>query len=353
MSKNRLAIQIDNYFIGKGLPCFVVAEAGVNHNGSLETAKRLVDTAISAGADAVKFQTFKTNRLVTHDAPKASYQLKTTDRNESQHEMLGCLELSFEAHSMLFDYCTKQGILFMSTPFDEESANFLAELGVSVFKISSGDLTNLPFLFHVACKDKPMILSTGMANLGEIEAALNTIYETGNRNVAILQCVSNYPSDPKDANLRAMRTMAMAFGIPVGYSDHTQGIEVAIAAAALGACVIEKHFTLDRRMPGPDHQASVEPDELNALVKGIRTVESALGHGRKEPTESEESTAAVARKSLVAARIIPAGTELTGELVAVKRPGTGLPPSMRPYLIGRTTRHTVTAGSLFSLEMLE
>ena len=338
--------------IGTDQPCFIIAEAGVNHNGRLDLARRLVEVAGRAGADAVKFQTFRAERLVTADAPKAEYQRRATDAEESQYDMLRRLELSTEAHQELIDYCREQGILFMSTPFDEESADALEALGVPGFKIASGEITNLPLLAHVARKKRPMIVSTGMACLGEVEAADGAISATGNRRFALLHCVSDYPALPGDANLRAMHTLQAAFGVPVGYSDHTEGAAVALAAAALGACIIEKHFTLDRSLPGPDHRASVEPEELSRLVQGIRTVEAALGHGRKEPARAEAATAAAARKSLVASRDIPAGTVLTDDLIAVKRPGTGLPPSMRPHLVGRTVRVPIPGGSLLMLEML-
>jgi len=345
-------IDIAGRQVGPSQPCFIVAEAGVNHNGSLGLAQQLVDAAVQAGADAVKFQTFKAEKVVSPPAPKAAYQLQTTDTNESQLDMIKRLELSFDAFRELYAYCQDKGILFMSTPFDKESADFLAELGVAIFKFPSGELTNLPFLAHVARKGKPMIVSTGMSYLGEVEAAVRTIEEAGNQEFVLLHCVSNYPADPADVNLRAMNTLATAFGMPVGYSDHTLGIELAIAAVALGACVIEKHFTLDRNLPGPDHRASLEPDELRALVHGIRIVEAALGHGRKEPVASEANTAAVARRSLVAARDIEPGAVLTEELIALRRPGTGLPPMLRPYLIGRTVKVPVPAGTLFTLEML-
>jgi N,N'-diacetyllegionaminate synthase len=333
-------------------PCFIIAEAGVNHNGSLETARRLIDAAVQAGADAVKFQTFKADRLVTSEAPKAKYQIHTTDATESQYEMLHRLELSFEAHCELMAYCQEKDILFLSSPFDEESADLLMKLEVAAFKIPSGELTNLPFLDYVARKGKPMIVSTGMAYLGEVEAAVHTIEKAGNQDLVLLHCVSNYPAEPADVNLRAMLTMATAFGVPIGYSDHTLGTEVALAAVAMGACVIEKHFTLDRNLPGPDHRSSLEPIELAAMVQGIRKVESALGHGRKEPVPNEAETTAVARKSLVAARDIAAGTKMTEELMAIKRPGTGMPPFMRPYLVGRTARTDIPAGTLLTLEML-
>ena len=346
------AIEILGREIGPGQPCFIIAEAGVNHNGSLEMARQLVDAAARAGADAVKFQTFKAEKVIAPQAPKAAYQLQTTGTGESQLDMVKRLELSFDAFRELYVYCQDKGIRFMSTPFHEESVDFLDELNVAVFKVPSGEITNLPFLAHVARKGKPMIVSTGMSNLGEVEAAVRTIEETGNHDLVLLHCVSNYPADPADVNLRAMQTMAAAFGVPIGYSDHTLGIEVALAAVALGACVIEKHFTLDRSLPGPDHRASLVPNELFTLVRAIRTVEMALGHGRKEPAASEANTAAVTRRSLVAARDIRAGTTLTEELIAIKRPGTGLPPATRPYLIGRTARTTIPVGTLLTLEML-
>jgi sialic acid synthase SpsE len=262
------------------------------------------------------------------------------------------LELSFEAFRELYAYCQAKKILFLSTPFDEESADFLDELGVAAFKAPSGEITNLPFLAHVARKAKPMIVSTGMSYLGEVETAVRTIEQAGNSNIVLLHCTSNYPADSSDVNLRAMHTMAVAFGTPVGYSDHTLGTEVSLAAVALGACVIEKHFTLDRKLPGPDHRASVEPQELTALVQGIRIIEAALGNGRKEPAAGEVNTKAVARKSLVAARDIPAGATLTADLIAIKRPGTGLPPEMRASLIGRAARVAISADSLIALDML-
>lgn|SRR5574337_759063 len=348
----RSEIWIGDRTVGAGHRAFVVAEAGVNHNGSLDLARRLVDAAVKAGADAVKFQTFKAERLVAPGAPKAEYQERTTGTAESQLDMLRGLELSPEAHRDLMAYCRAQRILFMSTPFDEESADFLDDLGVIVFKIPSGEITNLSFLAHVARKGKPMIVSTGMAGLDEVEAAVHAIEEAGNRQLVLLHCVSSYPANPAEANLRAMDTMATAFRVPVGYSDHTPGIEVALAAVALGACVIEKHFTLDRGLPGPDHQASLEPDELTALVRGVRIVESALGHGRKEPTAGELDTARVARKSLVAAVDIRKGTVVRAEMIAVKRPGTGLPPAMRSQLVGRVAKRDIPAGTVLGLEML-
>lgn len=345
-------IEFANHAIGPTHPCFVIAEAGVNHNGDIHLAKQLVNVAADAGADAVKFQTFKAERVVSVNAPKAEYQLETTDTAESQLDMIRRLELSPDAHRELQAYCQERGILFMSTPFDKESVDLLDELGVPVFKIGSGEITNWPLLEYIAQKGKPIILSTGMSYLSEVDEAVRVIYETGNEELVLLHCVSNYPADPSDANLRAMQTMATAFQVPVGYSDHTPGIEVPLAAVALGACVIEKHFTLDKELPGPDHKASLEPEELVNMVRGIRIVELSLGHGRKVPADSESNTVAVARRSLVAAQDILAGTKLTEELIAIKRPGIGFPPAMHSYLIGRVVVDDVLADTVFSEEML-
>lgn len=346
-------VKICDRTIGPGHPCYIIAEAGVNHNGDLALAKELVGVAAKAGADAVKFQTFKADALVAVDAPKADYQKETTGPGESQLEMLKSLELSREAHSELVKQCSESGIIFMSTPFDYESADFLCELGVAAIKIPSGEVTNLPLLEHVARKGKPIILSTGMSDFEEVEAAVGIVRSAGCDELVLLHCVSNYPADPADANLRAMETMAKAFGVPVGYSDHTVGIEVALGAVALGACVIEKHFTLDKTMAGPDHRASLEPGELKALVKGIRKVEASLGDGRKVPTESEADTAAAARRSLVAACEIVSGTKLTEEMVEIKRPGTGLPPSMLTEVVGKVVSHDLRKGGLITMEVLK
>ena len=345
-------VEIAGRKIGHGFPCFIIAEAGVNHNGDLSLARQLVDLAAQSGADAVKFQTFKADKVIAAHAPKAHYQLQTTGADESQLEMVRKLELSFEAFRELYAYCQTKKILFLSTPFDDESTDFLDELGVTAFKVSSGEITNLPFLAHVARKAKPMLVSTGMSDLREVETAVRTIEQAGNSNLVLLHCTSNYPADSSDVNLRAMHTMAAAFERPVGYSDHTLGTEVSLAAVALGACVVEKHFTLDRNLSGPDHRASLEPLELQSLVRGIRIVEAALGHGRKEPAASEANTAAVARRSLVAGRDITSGTVLCAADVAVMRPGTGLAPAMLSQLLGRTARVNIPAGTLLSLEML-
>jgi len=346
-------VRIGDREVGASHPCFIIAEAGVNHNGDVELAKELVDIAVDAGADAVKFQTFKAERLVSALAPKADYQLRTTDAAESQMDMLRKLELSEAAHEELFAYCAERNILFLSSPFDEGSAKLLDDLGVPAFKIPSGEITNLPFLEHIARMGKPMIVSTGMSTLGEVETAVRTIRAADNNDLVLLHCVSDYPADPADVNLRAMSSMAAAFGTPVGYSDHTRGIEVALAAVAIGACVIEKHFTVSRNLIGPDHEASVEPDELKTLVGSIRTVESALGNGQKSPAPSEANTAEVVRKSLVAACDIPSGTTLTREMIAARRPGTGLPPDMIQFIVDSTTSQDIVEGAVFTWEMLE
>lgn len=330
-------VEIAGRKVGHGQPCFIVAEAGVNHNGSLDMARKLIDVAAQAGADAVKFQTFRAEKVISAFAPKATYQLETTDASESQLEMAKRLELSFAAFRELENYCHHQGILFMSTPFDEESADFLDDVGVPVFKIPSGEITNLPFLAYIARKGKPMIVSTGMSTLEEVKTAVRVIQETGNQDMVLLHCTSSYPADPAESNLRAMEVMRSALGLPVGYSDHTPGIEVALAAVALGACVIEKHFTLDRALPGPDHRASTDPQELSLLVRAIRRVERALGDGGKRPMPSEMNTRMVARRSIVAARAISAGTRLSESDLALKRPGTGLASEHLPNVIGRVT----------------
>jgi len=347
------SIQVGNKLIGPGQPVFVIAEAGVNHNGDLKMARALIDVAVEAGADAVKFQTFRADRLVTTDAPKAEYQLQSTNDAESQFEMLRGLELSGDAHRELQSYCHERGIIFLSTPFDEEAADLLDDLGVPAFKISSGDLTNSPLLEHVARKGKPVILSTGMSELSELIEAVSVLNAAGCENPVLLHCVSNYPAVPSEINLRAMQTMRSAFDVPVGFSDHTKEIDIALAAVALGACVLEKHFTLDRTLPGPDHRASLEPADLRALVRSIRRVESALGSGRKVPAPSEIETAKVARRSLVAARDIPAGATLEREMVTMRRPGTGMSPALLETLLGHRAVREIAAGTLLNEGMFD
>ncbi len=345
------AIDIAGRRIGPGEPCFVIAEAGVNHNGDLGRALQLVDVAADAGADSVKFQTFSTELLVTEDAPKATYQAEATGMHESQYDMLRNLELSHQAFREIQQYCRKKNILFLSTPFDERSAAFLDELGVPLYKVPSGEITNLPFLRKLCDYRRPLIVSTGTAYLSEVEQAVRVIDEAAVP-FALLHCVSAYPADPISVNLRAMATMSAAFRVPVGYSDHTLGLPVALAAVALGACIVEKHFTTDRTLPGPDHRASLEPDELREFVKGVRAVEQSLGNGRKEPAGIESDTARVSRKSLTARQSIPAGALITEDMIAVRRPGTGLPPSLREQVIQRTARVDIAAGTPLTWDLL-
>jgi|ERR1700674_225541 len=331
---------------------FIIAEAGVNHNGSLDMALRLVDAAKASGADAVKFQTFRADRLATRSAHKAPYQERTTANSESQFEMLQRLELDAAAHQYLIDHCRKIGIQFLSSPFDTQSADLLATMDVPLYKIPSGEITNLPFLQHLARKRRPVILSTGMSTLGEVEEAVYVLLTAGASQLTLLHCVTEYPAPYAEVNLRAMLTLKAAFGLPVGYSDHTPGIDIAIAAVALGAEIIEKHFTLDRSLPGPDHAASLEPDELRQMVVSIRHVEAALGTGIKAPAPCELPNLSVARKSVVAARSLPAGHQLaTGDL-DIKRPGNGLAPKLLPALIGRTLRAGLAKDEIISWDHL-
>ena len=308
---------------------FIIAEAGVNHNGSLDMALKMVGVAVAAGADAVKFQTFKAERIIAANAPKAGYQKETTGSDESQLEMVRKLELNEAAHERLFQYCKGRRIQVLSSPFDLDSIDLLDKFGLKIFKIPSGEITNLPYLRKIGGLKKKVILSTGMADLGEIEDALDVLMATGTawEDITILHCNTEYPTPFHDVNLRAMLTIKAAFpGIRVGYSDHTLGIEVPIAAVAMGATVIEKHFTLDKNMEGPDHRTSLEPDELKAMVCAIRNIEKAFGNGIKKPSPSELKNKSVARKSIVAARNIHKGETFTEENLAAKRPGTGISP---------------------------
>ena len=342
-------IDIGNYRVGLHQPVFIIAEAGVNHNGSLSLAKKMIDAAKSAGADAVKFQTFKTEELVTRNAPKAGYQKKTAP-GESQFEMLKRLELKESRFKELFAYCRKKGIMFLSTPFDFQSAEFLYKLGVEAFKIGSGDMTNTSLLLKVAGYKKPIILPTGMADLREISEAIQAIYSTGNKRLILLHCTSNYPTRHRDVNLKAMDTLRRCFSVPVGYSDHTIGIEVSIAAAARGACVIERHFTLDRDLPGPDHKASMEADEMKKMISSIRNMEKALGNGVKAPQRSEIEIKKVARKSIIAACRIPRGTKLTLDMLSIKRPGSGIEPGYLNRLVNKKTRVEIKKDQILTWE---
>lgn len=315
---------------------FIIAEAGVNHNGSLEIAKKLIDVASEAGANAVKFQTFKADKLVSKKAQKAEYQKETTDSAESQYDMIKKLELDERAHHELITYCKLKNILFLSTPFDHESIALLYRLEMPIFKIPSGEITNLPYLRLIGSLKKEVVLSTGMANLDEIKDALDVLIKAGTpkERITVLHATTEYPCPIEDVNLKAMQTIADAFSVHVGYSDHTQGIEVPIAAVALGASVIEKHFTLNRSMEGPDHKASLEPDELMAMVKAIRNIEQALGDGIKQPSKSEAKNMPIARKSIVASKKIQIGEVLSSDNIAIKRPGNGISPMRWDEVIG-------------------
>lgn len=346
-------VRVADRWIGEGEPTFIIAEAGVNHNGDISIAKKLIDAAVDAGADAVKFQIFKAENVVSKVAPKAGYQEESTDVAESQFEMLKRLELTEQDFAELKEYCEQRGILFMSTPHDYGSIDILDQLGVPVFKVGSGDLTNLPYLRHMARKRKPIILSTGMATLGEVEEAVETIWATGNRNLILLHCVSNYPARVADCNLRAMQTLEIAFKQPVGFSDHTLGIEISLAAVAMGAKVIEKHFTLDKEMSGPDHKASLEPNELRAMVQGIRKIEKAFGDGIKKPAESEADTRKVSRKSIVAKMNIVKGEVIKADHLIIKRPGTGIKPKYFDSVVGRKARQDIETDTLLSWEDIE
>lgn len=346
-------IKIGSRWIGEGYPVFIIAEAGVNHNGSLELAKKLVDIAAEARADAVKFQTFRTENMITTGAEKAKYQRESGVDGESQFDMLKKLELSAQEFRELSDYCHKKGIMFLSSPFDMEGVDLLAELDVPVFKIASGEITNFPLLRRISEKRKPIILSTGMSLLEEVSEAVELLKQSGARDIILLHCTSEYPVKFEDVNLMAMKTMKDAFGLPVGFSDHTPGIVAPIAAAALGACVVEKHFTIDKSLPGPDHKASLNPVELRQMVEGIRNVEKALGDGKKVPREGEKEIRKVARKSIVAARQMRKGERITEETLTVKRPGTGIEPKKMGLVVGKIARRNIEKDEIISLEMLE
>jgi N,N'-diacetyllegionaminate synthase len=329
----------------------IIAEAGVNHNGDMSLARQLIDVAAAAGADMVKFQTFSADRLVTTKAIKADYQMKSTKASESQHAMIRRLELTREMHEVLINHCKTHPIEFFSTGFDEKSVDLLHELGLQRFKIPSGEINNLPYLRHIGKYGFPIILSTGMATLGEIETALDLLERAGTSrdNITILHCNTEYPTPMADVNLRAMLSIRDAFGVAVGYSDHTAGIEVAIAAVALGASVIEKHFTLDRNLPGPDQKASLEPDELKAMITAIRNIEQAFGDGIKRPSPSESKNKAIARKSLVAACPIMAGDVFSESNLAVKRPGNGISPMHWDEIQGRRAQRNFSVDELIEL----
>ena len=328
---------------------FIIAEAGVNHNGNLEIAKRLVDEAVTAGVDAIKFQTFKTENIVCKNATKADYQKAATDANQSQFEMLKKLELTETMHENLIAYCKEKGILFLSTPFDLDSINYLVQIGIEIMKVPSGEITNYPYLRKIAQTGKKVILSTGMSDIEEVKAAIKVLKENGSKDISVLHCNTEYPTPFEDVNLKAMSTLQSELNVEIGYSDHTLGIEIPIAAVAMGAKIIEKHFTLDKSMEGPDHKASLEPHELREMVKAIRNVERALGTGVKMPTFSEKKNIAVARKSIVAKCKIEKGQIFTEENLTTKRPATGISPMKWNDIIGMTAKRSYDEDELIEL----
>jgi len=340
-------------------PVFIIAEAGVNHNGDLQMAKELIDIAADAGADAVKFQTYISEKVMTRYVGKARYQAANTGCEGTHLEMSKKLELSFDDFRQLKEYCDHVGIMFLSTPFDFSSVDFLEPL-VPAYKIPSGEITNLPLLEHVARKHKPIIMSTGMSDLMEVERAVKLIQSVQQSApskmfapLTLLHCTSNYPTAFRDANLKAIQTLRTHFNLPSGYSDHTVGIEAAIAAVALGATVIEKHFTLDRNLPGPDHKASIEPQELHNLIAAIRNIEAALGTGEKVMTSSESEIRAIARRSLIAACDLKAGTVLTANLLEIKRPGSGISPVDMDKVLGKRLKTDVREDEVITWDDLE
>ena len=330
---------------------FIIAEAGVNHNGSIDLAKKLIDVAVDAAADAVKFQTFNADRLVSKSVQKADYQKQTTSTDESQYDMIKKLELDEGAHRVLIGYCKDRDIMFLSTPFDHDSIDLLNSFQMPIFKIPSGEITNLPYLRYIGGLGKEVILSTGMAKLDEVLSALEVLIKAGTskEKITVLHATTEYPCPIGEVNLRAMQTIKAAFCVRVGYSDHTQGIEVPIAAVAMGACVIEKHFTLDRNMEGPDHKASLEPDELKAMVRSIRHIEQALGDGVKCPSESELKNISVVRKSILASRFIKIGETFSDNNLIVKRPGNGISPMRWDEIVGQKATRNFSEDELIEL----
>ncbi len=331
----------------------IIAEIGVNHNGQVSLAKDMILEAKSCGADCIKFQTFKASRVASNSAPKATYQLGTTDSTESQLAMLHKLELSEADYRELAAFCDKHDVVFLSTPYDVEDADFLDEIGVQAFKVASGQAIETRFLQHLARKGKPILLSTGMCTLAEVDEAVRTIRKEGNYDIVVLQCTTNYPSAIQDSNLLAMRTMAESLGVLVGYSDHTKSLTAAVAAVALGARVVERHFTLDKSLPGPDHSSSSEPHEFRMMVEMIRETELALGSPRKEPTLVEIENAKGMRRSLTARRDIRTGEKLDWDSLTLKRPGTGINGSSVNLVLGRSARRDIPADTILTLDMIE
>lgn len=346
------SFEINGHTVGPGHPCFVVAEPGANHNGKLDMALKLVDVAADAGADAIKFQTFRAEEHYVRDTPQFSY-LREIAPDKSTFELIKGLEIPREWHAILRQHAEKRGILFLSTPSDRSAVDELVDRhGMGAIKIASFEAVDLPFIEYCARKQRPMIISTGMCNLGDIEDFLSVLERCDNREVVVLHCISLYPTQPHQVNLRSMLTIADAFRVPVGLSDHTMGIEVPIAAVSLGACVIEKHVTLDRRLPGPDHPFALEPDELKAMVKGIKIVEAALGSTLKRMLPEEDEMARLGRRSIVAKVGIPQGTIIEADMLTTKRPGYGIRPKFLPVIVGRPARVTIHADQVITWGMV-
>jgi len=331
---------------------FIIAEAGVNHNGNIKLAYKLIDIAKEADVDAIKFQTFKAEKVISKYADMASYQKKNLGIKESQYEMIKKLELSYKEFKKLKKYCDEIKIMFLSTPDEEDSLNFLVdELNIPLIKIGSGEVTNLPYLRKIAAKNKPIIMSTGMANLGEVEEAIYTIEDVNpNAKISLLHCTTNYPTPFEEVNLKAMQTLSSVFKLPIGYSDHTLGIEVPIAAVAMGARIIEKHFTINKKLQGPDHKASLNPDELKEMVKMIRNIKMSIGDGIKTPNKSEIKIMKVVRKSLIATRDIGVGEIIKKTDVTIKRPGTGILPKFKEVIIGMKLINNIRQDESFKWE---
>jgi len=346
-------IRIGDRVIGNSSPVFIIAEAGVNHNGDLDMARKLVEEAASCGADCIKFQTFKAERVVTEGAPKAKYQLGTTDSTESQIDMLRKIELKPEYHQELKEYAEHLGLVFLSTPYNFEDIDLLESIEVLAYKVASGQIVEHPFLRKISKTGKPIFLSTGMATLAEIEEALRTIHDQGNDSLVLLQCTTNYPSRIEDANLRVIQTFRSVFDCLVGYSDHTIGAESAIASVALGAKVVEKHFTLDKNLPGPDHSSSMTPEELKSLVTKTHMTETSLGKAQKEPTEIEKKNSIGMRRSIVASRDIQKGEVITSDHITFKRPATGLSPQFYDTILGKRASKDISYDELLQKDMIE
>ncbi|MBN2602734.1 MAG: N-acetylneuraminate synthase [Candidatus Thermoplasmatota archaeon] len=345
-------IQIGKKSIGESYPCFIIAEAGVNHNGKLHIAKKLVDAAVTAGADSVKFQIYTPEQVATKEADLAEYARINIGKDIRQIDLLKKVSLSYKDFAVLKEYCDKNHIVFLATPHSFDAIDYLDDI-IPAFKFGSGDLTNIPALKHAATKHKPLILGTGMATMIEVKDAIFAIRSTGNKCIVALHCTTNYPCPYDEVNLRAMQTMKKKLPCLIGYSDHTLGITVPIMSVALGAVVLEKHLTLDKNLPGPDHKASLEPAEFRQMVTEIRNAEQAMGKAMKKPTSSEKKILGLVRKSIVAKKFIPKGTVISNEMITMKRPGTGLKPSKINNLIGKKTKRNISEDELLKLNMVE